>query len=102
VDPEPLSQTQDLKHWAFISYSHTDAQWGDCLHKNIECYRMPRSLTGKTRAHVVERAVKGERIHSRDAEKTEQNMEEIAPGLHTSSSLGENSLAKNVLTVNEP
>lgn len=46
MDPEPLSQTQDLKYWAFISYSHADARWGDWLHKKLECYRVPRSLAG--------------------------------------------------------
>jgi len=41
----PNSNT--LKYWAFISYSHADARWGDWLHKKIETYRVPRALVGK-------------------------------------------------------
>jgi len=36
-----------LKYWAFLSYSHTDRQWGDWLHKALETYRVPRRLIGK-------------------------------------------------------
>jgi WD40 repeat protein len=36
-----------LKYWAFLSYSHTDRQWGDWLHKALETYRIPRRLIGK-------------------------------------------------------
>ena len=36
-----------MKYWAFLSYSHTDANWGDWLHKALETYRVPRRLIGK-------------------------------------------------------
>lgn len=36
-----------MKYWAFISYSHTDKQWGDWLHKALETYPVPRRLVGR-------------------------------------------------------
>jgi WD40 repeat protein len=36
-----------VKYWAFISYSHTDKEWGDWLHKALETYRVPSRLAGK-------------------------------------------------------
>ena len=36
-----------MKYWAFISYSHTDREWGDWLHKVLETYRVPRRLIGR-------------------------------------------------------
>jgi hypothetical protein len=36
-----------VKYWAFLSYSHRDAKWGDWLHKELETYRVPRRLAGK-------------------------------------------------------
>lgn len=36
-----------MKYWAFISYSHTDREWGDWLHKTLETYRVPRRLVGR-------------------------------------------------------
>lgn len=36
-----------MKYWAFISYSHTDKEWGDWLHKSLETYRVPSRLVGK-------------------------------------------------------
>jgi WD40 repeat protein len=36
-----------MKYWAFISYSHTDKEWGDWLHKALETYTVPRRLVGK-------------------------------------------------------
>jgi WD40 repeat protein len=36
-----------LKYWAFLSYSHTDKQWGDWLHKALETYRVPGRLIGR-------------------------------------------------------
>lgn len=32
------------KYWAFISYSHADAKWGDWLHAALETYRVPSRL----------------------------------------------------------
>ena len=37
----------DFKYWAFISYSHKDAKWGDWLHRELEQYRVPWRLVGK-------------------------------------------------------
>jgi WD40 repeat protein len=37
----------EFKYWAFLSYSHQDAKWGDWLHKALETYRVPRRLVGK-------------------------------------------------------
>ena len=39
---------RNFKYWAFISYSHADARWGDWLHRKLECYRVPRGLIGKS------------------------------------------------------
>jgi WD40 repeat protein len=36
-----------VKYWAFISYSHTDKEWGDWLHKTLETYRVPSRLVGR-------------------------------------------------------
>ncbi len=36
-----------MKYWAFISYSHTDKEWGDWLHKALETYRVPSRLVGR-------------------------------------------------------
>jgi hypothetical protein len=33
-----------FKYWAFISYSHADAKWGDWLHAALETYRVPSRL----------------------------------------------------------
>lgn len=35
---------RDFKYWAFISYSHADAKWGDWLHAALETYRVPSRL----------------------------------------------------------
>jgi dipeptidyl aminopeptidase/acylaminoacyl peptidase len=47
VDPKPQNGSDDFRYWAFISYSHADARWGDWLHKKLETYRVPRGLVGK-------------------------------------------------------
>lgn len=51
------NQGNDSKYWAFISYSHSDARWGDWLHRKVEGYRVPRGLVGKPSAdgHVPRR-----------------------------------------------
>ena len=36
--------TDEFKYWAFISYSHADARWGDWLHAALETYRLPSRL----------------------------------------------------------
>lgn len=40
----------DYKYWAFISYSHSDEQWAQWLHKELETYRVPRRLVGRRNA----------------------------------------------------
>ncbi len=48
----------ELKYWAFISYSHTDKQWGDWLHGALENYRVPKTLVGQD-------TQRGDRVPSR-------------------------------------
>ena len=38
------SDGEDFRYWAFISYSHADAKWGDWLHAALETYRVPARL----------------------------------------------------------
>ena len=56
-DKEPASTTMpppaansDYKYWAFISYSHSDEQWAQWLHTELETYRVPRRLVGRQNA----------------------------------------------------
>jgi hypothetical protein len=39
-----LSDADGFRYWAFISYSHADAKWGDWLHAALETYRIPARL----------------------------------------------------------
>src|SRR5204863_8805461 len=39
-----LSDAEAFRYWAFISYSHADARWGDWLHRSLETYRVPSRL----------------------------------------------------------
>src|SRR4051794_11054697 len=39
--------SEDFRYWAFISYSHADAKWGDRLHAALETYRLPSRLVRK-------------------------------------------------------
>jgi WD40 repeat protein len=44
------SRQQDAdapKYWAFVSYSHRDATWGNWVHRALETYRVPRRLVGR-------------------------------------------------------
>ena len=43
------SDSEDFRYWAFISYSHADAQWGDWLHAALETYRVPSRLVRNAR-----------------------------------------------------
>lgn len=36
----------DGRYRAFLSYSHSDRQWGDWLHRALETYRVPAKLVG--------------------------------------------------------
>ncbi len=50
--------TGGFKYWAFISYSHADADWGKWLHRSLETFRTPRSLVGRvTREGIVPRRI---------------------------------------------
>lgn len=46
---------EDFRYWAFISYSHADAKWGDWLHGALETYRVPSRLVRKARGAVPRR-----------------------------------------------
>ena len=48
VGVAPLTD-EALEYWAFISYSHQDAAWGDWLHKALETYRIPKVLRGRSK-----------------------------------------------------
>jgi tetratricopeptide (TPR) repeat protein len=42
-----------MKYWAFMSYSHLDAKWASWLHRAVESYRPPRKLVGTTTVRGV-------------------------------------------------
>ena len=45
---EKQTGTQEsYKYWAFISYSHTDEEWAQWLHKSLETYKVPKKLVGR-------------------------------------------------------
>jgi hypothetical protein len=45
---ETQSAAQDnYKYWAFISYSHSDEEWAQWLHKSLETYKVPKKLVGR-------------------------------------------------------
>ena len=47
----PDERTRVAQHyWAFLSYSHKDAETADWLHEAIEQYRVPPGLVGKLTA----------------------------------------------------
>lgn len=46
----PASSNGTSNYWAFLSYSHTDGEHADWLHKAIERYAVPRNLVGRTTA----------------------------------------------------
>jgi MTH538 TIR-like domain (DUF1863) len=68
---------EEFRYWAFISYSHADAKWGDWLHAALETYRLPSRL--------VRRARSGDAIPRR-VFPVFRDREELA----SSASLGEN------------
>ncbi len=37
----------DTRYRAFISYSHSDREWAEWLHRKLENYRVPRNLVGR-------------------------------------------------------
>lgn len=67
----------EFKYWAFISYSHADAKWGDWLHAALETYRVPTRLV---------RNAKPEGAVPRRVFPVFRDREELA----SSSTLGEN------------
>ncbi len=38
------------RYWAFLSYSHSDANWAGWLHRALETYRVPKRLVGAATA----------------------------------------------------
>jgi hypothetical protein len=44
-----------FRYWAFISYSHADAKWGDWLHAALETYRVPSRLVRKGQGAIPKR-----------------------------------------------
>src|SRR5687767_10589364 len=42
-----LLPDEELRYWAFISYSHSDEAWARWLHSALETYRVPRRLRGR-------------------------------------------------------
>lgn len=61
VAAEPMSKTSEgasgvaapYRYWAFISYSHRDAEWGRWLHSALESYRVPRGLVGRPSGDIT-------------------------------------------------
>jgi hypothetical protein len=47
------SDGDDFRYWAFISYSHADARWGDWLHAALETYRVPVRLVRSAKSPGV-------------------------------------------------
>ena len=37
-----------VRYWAFVSYSHRDEHWARWVHQEIETYKIPRPLVGKS------------------------------------------------------
>lgn len=46
-----LPSPGEPRYQAFISYSHSDRQWGEQLHQWLESYRIPERLVGTTSKH---------------------------------------------------
>ncbi len=44
--PDNSAPVPAKRYRAFISYSHSDAEWAGWLHRNLERYRLPRRLRG--------------------------------------------------------
>ncbi|HEX8844618.1 MAG TPA: toll/interleukin-1 receptor domain-containing protein [Pyrinomonadaceae bacterium] len=42
-----VSEPEDYKYWAFISYSHKDEEWAKWLHKSLETYKIPKKMVGR-------------------------------------------------------
>lgn len=53
-----VPDADEFRYWAFISYSHADAKWGDWLHAALETYRVPaRLVRNATPAGAVPRRI---------------------------------------------
>ncbi|HWN40963.1 MAG TPA: toll/interleukin-1 receptor domain-containing protein [Thermoanaerobaculia bacterium] len=46
-----LPSPGEPRYQAFISYSHSDRQWGERLHRWLESYRIPERLVGTMGKH---------------------------------------------------
>ena len=47
IEPQPQRLVPQHLYFAFLSYSHVDAGWGEWLHDALENFRVPRSLAGR-------------------------------------------------------
>lgn len=47
VEPKPQRVLPPHLYFAFLSYSHVDAGWGEWLHNALENFRVPHSLAGR-------------------------------------------------------
>ena len=47
LGPRPDRLVAQHLYFAFLSYSHVDAGWGEWLHDALETFRVPRSLAGR-------------------------------------------------------
>ena len=57
AEPHEVAEA-DYKYWAFISYSHQDAEWGNWVHRTLENYRVPANLVGRaTSSGIVPKRV---------------------------------------------
>ncbi len=48
-----ISDAENPKYWAFISYSHKDATFGRRLHRRLENYALPRRMVGRATGRSV-------------------------------------------------
>ena len=51
--PQPRLDGLHHLYFAFLSYSHVDAGWGEWLHDALENFRVPRSLAGRLTAQGI-------------------------------------------------
>jgi tetratricopeptide (TPR) repeat protein len=53
LEPRPERLLPHHLYFAFLSYSHVDAGWGEWLHDALENFRVPRSLAGRLTAQGI-------------------------------------------------
>ena len=52
-DRQPQRVVPQHLYFAFLSYSHVDAGWGEWLHNALENFKVPRSLAGRLTAQGI-------------------------------------------------